>query len=328
MDEVLPGALSEDQLSASLIDPRLDESMTPRQLAQRVARDVAILLPSVPAAVAVPGARTGSLAVAYSAAALDSFRRRPAFARSFKRVVRAARWAGSPTDTIVSVSGERIVMTVVPFSPTRPLGFVAWSRRAAGAASPNAALVVNNLIPRLRIASDLLHARMDVARDMTRINAMAAAASVVRESRGLRTLGARFLEHLATILNADAAAILMIDGPEFVVEAAFSVDGVHTRPGSRLPLTGQFVSRSLKSDAPEETSELGSPRMPSRINRAVSRMKHALSVPIGSVGGHRRVITMMRKADEPFGDEDARIVQALSGTALFIADTPASRAAG
>lgn len=328
VDEAPPDSLTHDQLSASLLDPRLDESATPRQLAQRAVGSLAILLPGVPAAVAVTGTRTGSLSVAYSVAALESFRRGRAFAREFQHVVRAARPAGGPTETTVSVSGERHAIAVVPFNRRRPLGFVAWSRRLPGVASQSTGIVFENLLPRLRVASDLLHARMDMARDMTRINAMAAAASVIRESRSVRSLTTRFLQQLTGILNADAAAILSIDGPDFVVQAAYAVDGLHSRRGERFPLTGQFVSRSLNANAPEETSELGSPQMPLRINRALGRMKHALSVPIGSAGGHRRVIAMLRKADRPFGEDDARIVEALSGTALFLSDSMASRAAG
>ncbi|HET9781800.1 MAG TPA: MerR family transcriptional regulator [Candidatus Dormibacteraeota bacterium] len=328
LDEATPDAVSQDQLSASLLDPKLDQSATPRQLAQRAVGSLAILLPGVPAAVAVTGARAGSLTVAYSAAAVNAFRRRRSFARAFQHAVRSARAAGAPSETTVSVSGDRHVITLVPFSRGRELGFVAWSRRTPGAATPNAAVVLNSLVPRLRVASDLLHARMNAARDVTRINAMAKAASVVRETRNIRTLGTRFLQQLTSILNADAAAILTIDGPDFVIQTAYAVDRLHVRPGQRFPLTGQFVSRSLKTDAPQETSELGSPAIPGRVNRALSRMKHALSVPIGSVGGHRRVITMLRKADKPFTDDDARIVEALSGTALFLSDSTASRAFG
>lgn len=328
VDEAPRDSLSHDRLSESLLGPRLDESATPRQLAQRGAGSLAILLAGVPAAVAVTGARTGSLTVAYSVAALESFRRRRAFAREFRRIVRAARPAGGPTETTMSVAGERHVIAVVRFSRRRPLGFVAWSRRSSEAPSQNAGVVVERLVPRLRAASDLLHARMDMARDVTRINAMAAAASVLRESRSVRTLATRFLQQLCTILNADGAAILSIDGPVFVVHAAYAVDGLPARLGERFPLTGQFVSRSLKTGAPQETSDLGSPRLPARINRAVSRMKHGLSVPIGSAGGHRRVITMLRKADRPFSQDDARIVEALSGTALFLSDSMASHAAG
>lgn len=327
MDEAPPAAAAEGRPSASVIDPRLDDSLTPRQLAQRAVRDMAILLPGVPAAVAVPDAGSGALAIAYSTAAVDSFRRRSAFERSFKRVMHGAPLAGSPTETMMSISGEKMVMTVIPFSPTRPLGFLAWTRRS-GRAPRNSGIVVSSFVPRLRIASELLHARMDLARDLARIEAMAGAASVVRESRSSRNLGARFLERLSRIVDADGAAILKIDGSDFVIEAAYAVDGLHSRPGERFPLTGQVVSKSLESDAPAGTSELGSPRMPSRINRAVSRMKHALSVPIGSVGGPKRVITVLRKADRPFGADDARIVEALSGTALLISDAHASRAAG
>lgn len=328
LDEATPDALTEEQLSASLFDPRLDESVTPRQLMQRVVRDLAILLPGVPAAVAITGARMETMAVAYSAAAVDFFRRRPAFARSFKRLMRAARRSGPPTDTKASVAGERVVFSVVPLSTTRSLGFVALTRRAAGGEHPNVRIVVNDLVPRLRIATDLLHARMDVARDVTRINAMAEAASMVRKSRSIRNLGTRFLQHLAAILNADAAAILAIEGPDFVVQAAYAADRLHTKPGTRFPLTGQVVSRSLKYDGPEETSELGSPLMPRSINRALGRMKHAMSVPIGSVAGRPHVITVLRKADRPFTADDARIVEALSGTALLISEEPVSGIAG
>ena len=328
VDEAPPHSLSRDRLSESLLGPRLDESATPRQLAQRGAGSLAILLAGVPAAVAVTGARTGSLTVAYSVAALESFRRRRAFAREFRRIVRAARPAGGPTETMVSVAGERHVVAVVRFNRRRPLGFVAWSRRSHEAPSQNAGVVVESLVPRLRVASDLLHARMDMARDVARISAMAAAASVLRESRSVRTLATRFLQQLCTILDADGAAILSIDGPDIVIQAAYAVDGRQARLGERFPLTGQFVSRSLKTGAPQETSDLGSAQLPARINRALSRMKHALSVPIGSAGARRRVITMLRKADRPFSQDDARIVEALSGTALFLSDSKASRASG
>ncbi|HET7338309.1 MAG TPA: MerR family transcriptional regulator [Candidatus Dormibacteraeota bacterium] len=328
LDETLPGAMSEEQLSASLFDRTLDESPTPRELARRVAQDVAVLVPGVPAAVAITAAPPESIAVAYSAAAMDAFRRSPALARSFRRFVRTARWVGPPTDTRTSVSGEAMIFSVIPLSHSRPLGFVASCRRASAAEHPNARVVVSDLVPRLRIASDLLHARMDAARDMARIKAMAAAASLVRQSGSIRDVGARFLEHLAAILNADAAAILVIDGRDFVVHSAYSVDRPYLKLGARLPLTGQAVSRSLKSGTPVETSELGSPLLPKGVNRNARRWKHVLSVPIGSVDGRPHVITMLRKADRPFTDDDANIVETLSGTALFISNEAAPGIAG
>lgn len=308
------------QLALSALDPAFDDATTPRELANRAVQHVSNMLIDMTLAVAVAGqdGRSRGPSIAYSRATAAVFRRYPALARSIDRIIRSARLAGPPSEAKLPGRSRRYAMVALfPFSRTRPLGLVAWLPSSKGAAAVQDRIFVEALAARLRVAAELLDARAEVERVAERLKAMVAVAAVTNDARSVRTRGADFLAQVIRVVKADAAAIGRVEGGEFVVEAAYRASGPHANVGDRFPLTGQFVSTSVQSEGPAQTTQLGSRRLPSSINRALSPMKRALSVPIMYMGQITHVITILRRDDRPFADDDVRLIQALSGTALL-----------
>ena len=306
--------------SSSTVDPAFDDATTPRELANRAAQHVSNMLVDMTLAIAVAGqdGRSRGPSIGYSKAASAVFRHYPALARSIDRIIRSARLAGPPSEAKLRATSRRYpVLALFPFSRTRPLGLVAWLPSSKGAAAAQDRIFVETLAARLRVATELLDARAEVERVAERLKAMVAVAAVTNDARSVRTRGVDFLAQVIRVVKADAAAIGRVEGGEFVVEAAYRASGPHASVGDRFPLMGQFVSTSMQSEGPAQTTQLGSRRLPSSINRALSPMKRALSVPIMYMGHITHVITILRRDDRPFADDDVRLIQALSGTALL-----------
>jgi PAS domain-containing protein len=308
------------QRSLSALDPAFDDATTPRELANRAAQHVSNMLIDMTLAIAVAGrdGRSRGPSIGYSRAAAAAFRSSPALARSIDRIIRSARLAGPPSEAKLPGTSRRYPMVALfPFSRTQPLGLVAWLPSSKGAAAAQDRIFVEALAARLRVASELLDARAEVERVAERLKAMVAVAAVTNDARSVKARGADFLAQVIRVVKADAAAIGRIEGGDFVVEAAYLASGPHAKVGDRFPLSGQFVSTSLQNKGPAQTTQPGSRRLPSSINRALSPMKRALSVPIMYMGQITHVITILRRDDRPFADDDVRLIQALSGTALL-----------
>ena len=317
-------------LTRLIADPRFDRATSPRQLAKVAMRHLSAVLSSLPVAIGIASRHaTGSkLSLAYSPAALITFRREPALARTFDQFIRRTKPVGRSRKVTLSFSGRQHVMTLMPFSLTRPLGFLAWLRDLAIPLSAAERSSIAQFAAGMRFATELLQARVEAVRKGTRLKSLVLAAAVIRDARSGSALGRRFLEHVAKMVGADGAAIGRIQGSEFVVEAAYAVGGPHAKVGDRFPLIeDHFVSASLRSRAPAESTDARSPALPPEINEALGVMKQFAAVPIIYMGGITHVITLSRKADVPFVEDDVRLVQALSGTALLIVRAMSDRTA-
>jgi hypothetical protein len=158
-----------------------------------------------------------------------------------------------------------------------------------------------------------------------RLQAAVAAASVVGDRAGLASLGTRFLHQLSDLVNADGAVIGRFAGADFVIEAVNHPGRCLARVGDRFPLSGHFVSISLKTHRPATGIVFGTPRLAESLKRVLAPMRQGLAVPLVFVGRVTHAIVLMRSSDRPFGQQDADLVQSLSGTALLAIKVAAER---
>jgi PAS domain-containing protein len=306
------------EVESMVADRRFEEARTPRQLRDVAMQHLLKLLPNTEFGLALIGRESGRrMSVTYSPAAVKAIRRYPAIANHFNRALREVIASGSSTQAHFTIHGRINNLTATPLTSRQPLGVLVWVEPAHEALRPERKSAINAFVARLALATELLQLRAESNRTASRLDGVVTAASVVRDSSGPTGLGARFLKELSKIVNADGAAIGQVVGSEFVVEAAYARGGAHARPGDSFPLSGQFVSTSLKTGKPTGTTELGNSGLPGTIRNALAPMRHGLSVPLVFMGRVTHVITLLRTADRPFVAEDARLVRALSGTALL-----------
>ena len=216
----------------------------------------------------------------------------------------------------VTVEGQRFVVSASPLSRRQKLGAVAWVRPKDQPFTPDQRTAVNRIVDRLAIAADLLNLRAEAARKASKLQAITRIASVVREGGDHSGLGVRFLQRLTEIIDADAAAIGLVDGSDFVVEAAYARGGAHAKAGDRFPLAGQFVSTTVETGEATGTTVFGTPQLPPRVKVPLSKMRRGIAVPL-TVDGHvDHVIILLRTTDRPFEDGDVLVAQAVSSVAL------------
>ena len=232
----------------------------------------------------------------------------------FDQAIRSVAQTGATTEDLTS-AGDRL--TAVPLSPGRRLGVLAWRQPADAPPDPEQRNAIEAFVARLAVAAELLHVRIEAARKAFRLEAVTSTASVVQDTARGTALSVKFLERLCQAVKADGASVGRVEGKDFVVETAYAPGGAHARPGDRFPLSGRFVSRSVATGLPASTTAPSSPGLPRRVRQALAPMKHALSVPLFLKGRVAHVVTLLRTSNRPFTEEDALIVQTLSGVALM-----------
>lgn len=307
------------ELEELVADHRFEDAETAEELGQVALEHLVPLLPGVAFAIALcsPPDAGDHVTVVYSPAAQTAFAAAPAMADSFRRIVTRTAGAREGAKRPTYALGQSRTLNAIPFSTRQRLGALAWSQGARTPITADQRMAVDAFVARLAVATELLHLRAASANKAARFNAVVKTAAVMRDSEGPTGLGTKFLKILAKTVGADAAAIGRIDGPDFVVEAAYAHGGTHASPGDRFPLSGRFVSASLRSGEATKTTRLTSPGLPERVRRALVPMKQGLSVPLVFMGRVTHVLTLMRTVDRPFAEDDVRVVQALSGIALL-----------
>jgi PAS domain-containing protein len=319
VDDASSDAAYRQELERVVGDRRFDEARTAEELAEVALGYLSTAPPTDDVALGIvsgPDSEDG-ITVAYLPRTRLLLREEPALKQGFAQLLGEDGISGTRTRIEAPVAGGTRVVTATPFSVKQRLGVLVWSRPANELAIASQRRAVEAFVARLALATELLHARAASDREASRLKAVVTAASVVRDSGGTTGLGTKFLMRLARAVDADGVAIGAIDGSDFVVEAAYARGGLHAKVGERYPLTGQFVSESLQTHKPTGSDVLGGPQLRSPVREAVAAMSHGLSVPLVFMGRVTHVLTLLRKADRPFSQEDARLVQALSGTALL-----------
>ena len=198
-----------------------------------------------------------------------------------------------------------------PFGATQKLGALAWRSPVESVVAPEDAASIEEFLPRLALAAELLNVRMEARNKALQLDAVVAAASVVPMS-GRAGLGSRFLERLGRALRADEATIGRIAGSNFVVEVGFSARGEAASRGSLLPAPKPA----------EEAYRLAEPVARTAPARPGSRKKeagsvHELAVPLVLDREVYGVIMLSRTGQQPFGPQAVQLVQTLSGVALL-----------
>jgi PAS domain-containing protein len=151
--------------------------------------------------------------------------------------------------------------------------------------------------------------------DPERFQRVIEAAAVIRHSPGRTGLGVAFLERLASLVEADSAAIGRLAGADFVIEASYAPGGSLSKPGDRFAAV-RYAFKSVRTGQPAMAHGMGD-RLPEPIRSAYRQTKHILVVPLVFLGRTTHLITLTRFADRPFDNKDSEIVQALSATALL-----------
>jgi GAF domain-containing protein len=238
-------------------------------------------------------------------------------------LIRVAAGRGAPAQTKVAIGGHSFEVTAIPLIPgdgvssDSKLGAIAWRRPRGDPLGREQRQAVDYLVPRLASAAELLHLRAQAARRAARLEAVVAATSVVRDAGVHSGLGYRFLERLAEALGADGAAIGRVVGSDFILEEAYAPGGASAKPGDRFPVSGHFVSESVRTGEPTATSRLSTAGLPRTIQKALTPMRHGLSVPLVLEKQVVGVIALLRTSETPFDEEDVQMVQTVSSVALL-----------
>ncbi|HSS92905.1 MAG TPA: PAS domain-containing protein [Candidatus Dormibacteraeota bacterium] len=230
---------------------------------------------------------------------------------------------GIPVEIRMASGSQSFDVTAIPLMPSdgfgteHKLGAIAWRRPPADPLGLAQRHAIDYFLPRLAVATEILQLRAEAARKAARLEAVVAATSVVRNPGDQTGFGFRFLKRLAEALGADGAAIGRVEGSDFVLEEAYAPRGASAKPGDRFPVSGHFVSESVRTGEPTATSHLSTEGLPRTIKKALTPMRHALSVPLMLDGQVKGVIALLRTSETPFDQEDVVLVQTVSSVALL-----------
>jgi PAS domain S-box-containing protein len=312
------------ELEKLVADQRFERATTPPQLAQIGLDRLVSLVPGVDFVIAIaplPSA-AGDLPVLAFTPGWRSTANELARG-AVGGLIRVAAGRGAPAQTKVASGGHSFEVTAIPLIPgdgvssDGKLGAIAWRRPRGDPLSREQRQAVDYFVPRLASAAELLHLRAQAARRAARLEAVVAATSVVRDAGVHSGLGYRFLERLAEALGADGAAIGRVVGSDFILEEAYAPGGASAKPGDRFPVSGHFVSESVRTGEPTATSRLSTAGLPRTIQKALTPMRHGLSVPLVLEKQVVGVIALLRTSETPFDEEDVVMVQTVSSVALL-----------
>jgi hypothetical protein len=237
--------------------------------------------------------------------------------QAFEQAVKqaAARKAGAEVPIVVR--DRRYSWTAKPVVTEHGGGAVAWLSPQALPVSQERFAVIEAVVARVEIATELVHQRAEASVARSMLNAITRVSALVREKGRRPDLATRFLDRLAHAASADQAAIGKVAGSSLVIEAVYPKTGTQVSPGDRFPMTGRFVSTSLRTRRPVGSNDVRLSVTGTDARGVSSPVRHALSVPLVVLGRVSHVILLSRSAPRPFGANESRLVQAVAGAALL-----------
>ena len=326
VEDVTADGLPDERLERLITDDRLRNAATANELIGAALDDLGELSPDSEFAIQLFRLQTSSTSGSVMGSARSWRLGRDSAAR--KAVTRVLdRVAATMAEVSVTLrfGGQRYRLAAAPvFAESERgrkvhIGTVAWRRRHDDPLREEEKHALDIFLSHFGLAAQLLRLRSVAARSTAFLDSATAAAAIVRESREVgRGLAERFLERLAVAVRADAAILGQTVKDDLLVEAAYSPGGEHPEPGQHFRLGDQFVAQSIRTAEPTATAKLrGVKGVSRRVQRALSLMRHGLSVPLVLDGAVVGAIVLLRRVPNPFSDEDVALVQTLSSVAML-----------
>ena len=124
------------------------------------------------------------------------------------------------------------------------------------------------------------------------------------------------VRHAATLLGAEAARIVLLDGP--MIEVRASHGGVRAGVGTRVPVAATLSGEAIRNRRPVRTSDLGAElvRWPSAIIPLEGRRANGMSVPLMLGGEPFGAVVVFGKATGDFDEQDEMFLVALASHAV------------
>ncbi len=122
------------------------------------------------------------------------------------------------------------------------------------------------------------------------------------------------------LLDARAAEIALIDGDQFVI-AAIAGEGVSGLQGARVPIGGSLAGEALRTGRPQRYDRVAPDSFAARELGAATAIVTPMLFRNRPVGF---LIVIDRLGDQPFDDEDERLLQAFAASAAVAVATAQS----
>jgi signal transduction histidine kinase len=128
----------------------------------------------------------------------------------------------------------------------------------------------------------------------------------------------RMLDRLLETVAAERAALLRIDSAETVVEDSRDVLGIPDVIGYRMPVAMQpLMAEALRTQRPVVGGAYDRGALPAALQRALSGVRHTLSVPLVLSGEVIAVVVLSRRRDVVFGADEVATVQLVGNLAAL-----------
>ena len=140
----------------------------------------------------------------------------------------------------------------------------------------------------------------------------------------------RLLVNAVAAVGADRGSLVRIEGDELVLEADHDPGREGVPAGARSPLAEHpQVRRAIESRVCTVVDKVDGPRSNPAIRHMTAGIRHALIQPLAVDGEVSGVLSMSRRRDEPFGDEEIELLRPLGRlAALLFRNAAALRRAG
>ena len=128
----------------------------------------------------------------------------------------------------------------------------------------------------------------------------------------------RMLDRLLETVAAERAALLRIDAGETVVEDSRDVLGIPDVIGYRMPVAMQpLMAEAISSQRPVVGGAYDRGALPAALQRALSGVRHTLSVPLVLSGEVIAVVVLSRRRDVEFGADEVATTQLVGNLAAL-----------
>lgn len=298
-------------------DRDLRRARSTGQLGRVALKQLGRLMPGIPVGLALPAVAGSAHELSFAHPAPIRGAAGLASAGAFQEAVTRATAGRGKAEVPITLSSKPYRWTAVSFDTGRGAGAIAWLTLRDSPLSVAQNRVIDAFVARIEIVIELLQRRAESSRARATVRAITSITVVVEEKGRRADLATRFLQRLVQAVGADSAAIGRVAGSQLVIETVYPATATPVRPGDRFPMTGRFVSQSVRTGRAIGSADLHMTPGPPARKPTRHHMGQALSVPLKFMGRISHVVMLARAGEQPFGPQESRLVQALTGVALF-----------
>jgi len=198
------------------------------------------------------------------------------------------------------------------------LGTIGFYSRSARPFTPRQRTLIDGFASLVGLSlqrAALLHAVRQTAR---RLEAAIQLAADISATLDEREVVRRMLDRLLETVAAERAALMRIDGEETVVEDSRDVLGLPDVIGFRQPVAMQpLMTEALAGQRPVVGGAYDRSILPPQLQRALSGVRHTLTVPLVLGGQVIAVVVLSRRRDVVFGEDEVATVQLVGNLAAL-----------